>query len=119
MSFLDPMPVLRSEYRVFSRGGALIFGQRRRGTDREKYCTDTCLVPPSTDVLLGPGAPQVYHDTIAGALSASIANKTKSTYSTALRMLERCQLELNRPLSMPLSEQDVLCFVAYMQTRHV
>ena len=34
-------------------------------------------------------------------------------------MLERCQLELNRPLSMPLSEQDVLCFVAYMQTRHV
>ena len=117
VNLLDPMPLLRTDYRVFTRGNKLVFG--KRSFQGEKYSTQFSLVPPSTLDLLGPGVPQEYHEKTAGALSASIASKTKSTYSTALRMLERCQAEIQRPLSMPLSQQDVLVFVAYMQTRNV
>jgi hypothetical protein len=115
--FPDPMPGLRSEYRVFARGDRLIFGNKYRTGD--KYSATASFVIPNTSLLLGEGAPIAYHEALAGALSSSVASKTKSSYQTAVRMLERCQSELGRQMSMPLSEQDVLCFVAYMQTRKV
>ena len=113
----DPMPNLRAGYRVFSRGEKLIFGDRPRKVD--KFCSSSNLVSPNTTLLLGDGAPPAYHQVISEALSSSVAAKTKSSYSTAVRMLHRCQADISRIMTMPLTEQDVLCFVAYMQTRGV
>ena len=111
------MPNLCAGYRVFSRAGRLIFGDRPRKA--EKFCSNSNLVSPNTTLLLGEGAPPAYHQIIAEALSSSVAAKTKSSYNTAIRMLHRCQADLARTMTMPLTEKDVLCFVAYMQTRGV
>ena len=113
----EPMPNLRVEYRVFSRAGRVIFGDR--ALPRGKFCPSLNLVSPNTSLLLGEGAPPAYHQAIAGALSSSVAAKTKTSYSTAIRMLHRCQADLGRIMTMPLTDQDILCFVAYMQTRKV
>ena len=117
--FNDPMPVLRENYRVFTRGERLIFGERKVKNKSKKYCTESCIVPPNTVDLLGPGAPKSYHEAVSSAISASVATKTKSSYGTALKMLQKCQDELGRQMSLPLSHRDVLCFVAYMRTRDV
>ena len=61
-------PVLRQDYRVFSRGDRLIFG--KRGGQVKKYNSWT-IVPRRTDRLLGPGAPDAYHSVIKEAISAS------------------------------------------------
>ena len=113
----EPMPNLRVEYRVFSRARRVIFGDR--ALPRGKFCPSSNLVSPNTSLLLGEGAPPAYHQAIAGALSSSVAAKTKTSYSTAIRMLHRCQADLGRIMTMPLTDQDILCFVAYMQTRKV
>ena len=113
------MPKLRENYRVFTRGDSLIFGERKAKNKGLKYCTESFIVPPNTTELLGPGAPRSYHEAVSSAISASVAAKTKSSYGTALRMLQKCQDDLGRQMSLPLSHQDVLCFVAYMRTRDV
>ena len=110
------MPVLRKEYRVFSRGDRLIFGERRSKV--KKYNTSP-VVPPQTGRILGPGAPDAYHVIIEEAIAASIAKDTKSGYSTAIDMLVRCRETLNREMCLPLTNQDVLCFIAFMAGRGV
>ena len=110
------VPVLRQEYRVFSRGDRLIFGERRRQV--KKY-NQAYVVPPQTGRILGPGAPDVYHSIIEQAIAASIARDTKSGYSTAINMLARCRETLNREMCLPLTNQDVLCFIAFMAGRGV
>ena len=115
----DPMPNLRQNYRVFTRGDSLIFGDRGAKTKSIKYCSESFIVPPNTKDLLGPGAPRSFHEAVSSAISASVATKTKSSYGTALRMLQKCQDDMGRRMSLPLSHQDVLCFVAYMRTRDV
>ena len=115
----DPMPSLRQNYRVFTRGDSLIFGDRGAKTKSIKYCSESFIVPPNTKDLLGPGAPRSFHEAVSSAISASVATKTKSSYGTALRMLQKCQDDMGRRMSLPLSHQDVLCFVAYMRTRDV
>ena len=112
----DVIPTLRKEYRIFHRGDKLVFG--RRSTQGKKY-NSLCLVPPSTEKLLGIGAPRGYHSIIQEAIAASVSADTKSNYGTALRMLAACQESLNRNMSLPLSDQDVLCFVSFMANRNV
>ena len=48
-----------------------------------------------------------------------MARDTKSSYATAINMLAKCQETLGRDMSLPLSDQDVLCFVAFMAEREV
>lgn len=116
----EVVPVLKQDYRVFKRGDKLIFGRRsgRRKGQIAKYNAYS-IVPPRTDRILGPGAPAVYHSVIEEAIAASVAQDTKSSYSTAINMLARCQESLGRDMSLPLSDQDVLCFVAFMADREV
>ena len=90
----------------------------RRNTRGKKY-NSLFLVPPSTEKLLGIGVPQGYHSLIQEAIAASVSADTKSNYGTALRMLAACQESLNRNMSIPLSDQDVLCFVSFMVNRNV
>ena len=90
----------------------------RRSTQGRKY-NKLCVVPPSTDRLLGVGAPLGYHAIIQEAIAASVSADTKSNYNTALRMLAACQESLHRNMSLHLSDQDVLCFVSFMANRKV
>ena len=101
---------------MFSRGRKLVI--RKRSTGVCKYNTNY-VVPPETEQLLGLGAPTVYHNIIGRAIAASVAEKTKSGYSTALNMLAACQASLGRVMNLPLTDQDVLCFVAFMANRDV
>ena len=114
--------VLRQDYRIFTRGDKLIFGKRSSRSNRygpvAKYNT-MAIVPPRTERILGPGAPVVYHSVIGDAIAASVSQDTKSSYSTAINMLAKCQSTLGRDMSLPLSDQDVLCFVAFMAERKV
>ena len=112
----DVVPSIRKEYRVFGRGDKLIFGKRKWGV--AKYNT-LHIVPPRTDCLLGDGAPEVFHSVVEKAIAASVAAQTKPKYNTALRMLAACQLEMGRAMNLPLTDQDVLCFVAFMANRGV
>ena len=112
----DMIPCLRQNYRVFSRGEKLILGKRTRGV--EKY-NSLQVVPPRTEFLLGEGAPEIFHSVIGKAIAASIAAQTKPKYKTALRMLALCQESLGRRMNLPLSNQDVLCFIAFMANRNV
>ena len=109
-------PVLRKDYRVFSRGDRLIFG--RRSTKGKKY-NNLYVVPPQTTRLLGEGASPGYHAIIETAIAASVSADTKSNYSTALNMLAACQASLDRQMRLPLTDQDVLCFVSFMANRDV
>ena len=102
---------LKRDYRVFARGERLIFG--RKSTNGKKY-NKLYVIPPQTTRLLGKGAPAGYHKIIEEAIAASVSADTKSNYSTALNMLAACQATLNRSMSLPLSDQDVLCFVSFM-----
>ena len=56
-------PVLRRDYRVFTRGDKLIFGNRNSRSNRSgpvvKHNT-MAIVPQRTERILGPGAPVVY-----------------------------------------------------------
>ena len=101
---------------MFARGDKVIFGYRTRGV--EKY-NGLHAVPPRTEYLLGEGAPEIYHSVIGRAIAASIAAQTKPKYKTALRMLASCQESLGRKMKLPLSNQDVLCFIAFMANRDV
>ena len=109
-------PILKRDYRVFSRGDSLVFG--RRNTGGKKY-NKLYVVPPKTERLLGKGAPLGYHAIIGEAIAASVSADTKSNYNTALNMLAACQSSLNRRMSVPLLDQDVLCFVSFMANRGV
>ena len=113
---MEVIPVLRQKYRVFCRGDRLIFG--KRGGQARKY-NSWAIVPPRTDRLLGPGAPEAYHTLVKEAISASVSRDTKSSYGTAINMLARCQESLGRHVQLPLSDQDVICFVAFMAERGV
>ena len=112
----DMIPCLRQNYRVFSRGEKLILGKKTWGV--EKY-NSLQVVPPRTEFLLGEGAPEIFHSVIGKAIAASIAAQTKPKYKTALRMLALCQESLGRRMNLPLSNQDVLCFIAFMANRNV
>ena len=112
----DVVPAIKKGYRVFSRGQKLVI--RKRSTGVCKYNTNF-VVPPETEQLLGLGAPRTYHTIIERAIAASVAEKTKSGYSTALNMLAACQAMIGRVMSLPLTDQDVLCFVAFMANRDV
>ena len=117
----EVVSVLKQDYRVFKRGDNLIFGNRnvmKRKGQIAKY-NSFAIVPPRTDRMLGPGAPEVYHSVIEEAIAASVAKDTKSSYGTAINMLAKCQETLGREMSLPLSDQDVLCFVAFMADRGV
>ena len=113
------IPLNKGKYRVFSRGNRIIFGERERPKRaREKYST-AFIVPPQTGILLGEGAPSEYHSIIRDAIAASVAANTKSGYKTAVGMLKACQDSLGRNFSLPLSDSDILCFVAFMAKRNV
>ena len=112
----DLTPCLHQNYRVFARGDKIIFGSRTLGV--EKY-NGLHVVPPRTEHLLGEGAPEIYHSVIGRAIAASLAAQTKPKYKTALRMLASCQESLGRKMKLPLSNQDVLCFIAFMANRDV
>ena len=89
--FSGVVPVIRQEYRVFSRGQKLVIRKRSMGVC--KYNTNY-IVPPRTEQLLGQGAPEAYHNIVAQAIAASVAEKTKSSYNTALNMLAACQASM-------------------------
>ena len=108
--------VLKKDYRVFARGDRLVFG--RRSSSGKKF-NSLYVVPPRTDRLLGKGAPIGYHAIVQEAIAASVSADTKSNYNTALNMLAACQTTLKRSMELPLSDQDVLCFVSFMAKRGV
>ena len=112
----DAIPTLQKEFRIFSRGDKLVFAKRTTGV--AKYNTMQ-IVPPRTERLLGNGAPEAFHSVVGKAIAASVAAQTKPKYNTALRMLAACQLQMGRTMCLPLRNQDVLCFVAFMANRGV
>ena len=110
------IPRIRQDYCMFSRGDKLVIRERNKGVG--KY-NSVHIVPPSTEVLLGKGAPTMYHSLIGQAIAASVASDTKSSYNTALRMLSACQSTVGRVMGLPLKDEDILCFVAFMANRGV
>ena len=102
---------------MFSRGNRIIFGERSI-RPREKN-SSVCIVLPQTELLLGEGAPSEYHSVIRDAIAASVATNTKSGYKTAIGMLKACQDSLGRSMSLPLTDGDIMCFVAFMAKRGV
>ena len=109
-------PYTKQNYCAFSRGDKLIIRKRDGGVGKYNLMY---VVPPKTEVLLGEGAPASYHAIISQAIAASVSADTKSGYSTALRMLALCQSTLGRVMELPMSDSDVLCFVAFMAQRNV
>ena len=116
MVFTDAVPYIKQDFRMFSRGDKLVI--RKRNMRVGKY-NSTYVVPPRTEVLLGEGVPTNYHTIIGQAIAASVSSETKSGYSTALNMLAACQSTLGRTMELPMSDKDVLCFVAFMANRKV
>lgn len=112
----EPVPYLRQDFRMFSRKDKLVI--RKRVTGVSKY-NSVYVVPPKTEMLLGAGAPTSYHEIIGQAIAASVSSETKSGYSTALRMLSACQSTLGRTMTLPMTDNDILCFVAFMANRGV
>ena len=55
--------------------------------------------------------------TLAVAANHSLAKSTWSTYSTAARMLNRCGEETGTTMDLPLNEEKVLKFVAWLLNR--
>ena len=104
-------PSLWKDFRIFFRGDKLIFGKRKWGV--AKY-NDMQVVPTKTERLLGDGVPEAFHSAVE-----TVVAQTKPKYNTAVRMLAACQLEMGRNMSLPLSNQDVLCFTAFMANRGV
>ena len=49
----------------------------------------------------------------------SLAASTWSTYSTSLAQLEACSLDLNTSLTLPISENETLTFVAWLINRNL
>ena len=91
---------------------------RKRNKGVGKY-NPVHIVPPSTEILLGEGAPTIFHSLIGQAIAASVSTDTKSSYNTALRMLLACQSTVGRTMGLPLKDEDILCFVAFMANRGV
>ena len=112
----EPVPGIKQDHCMFSRGDKLVIRRRDRGVS--KY-NGVYVVPPKTEILLGTGVPSNYHLIISRAIAASVSADTKSGYNTALRMLSACQSTMGRTMSLPLSDSDVLCFVAFMANRDV
>ena len=114
---VDPLPALKTHHRIFHRNSKLLVVPRSQ--PYQKYSKDSNLVKPNTFAILGEGAPEALHETIQGALSASVTTDSNSKYKVAMNMLNKCQEQVGRQIGFPLSEQDVCCFVAYMVSRNV
>lgn len=56
---------------------------------------------------------------LANAANHSLAKKTWSSYSTAIKMLERCGEETDTLVSFPLTEDKVLTFLAWLMERNL
>ena len=64
-----------------------------------------------------PDVPENLRKTLAASANFAITKNTHSTYGTASRMWEMCILETGMSGNFPASEQDVLCFSAWLITR--
>ena len=61
--------------------------------------------------------PENLRETLAASANFAITKNTHSTYGTAYKMWETCISETGMSGSFPVSEQDVLCFIAWLVTR--
>jgi hypothetical protein len=61
----------------------------------------------------GRNIPSSLKPTLVKAANFSIANKTWSTYNSAHNMLLQCSSDTNSDLSLPLSEDKTLIFIAW------
>ena len=61
--------------------------------------------------------PKVIEDTLSDTINFAISTNTKSTYNTAVNMLNKCKEELKENMSLPLEERDILIFVGFCINR--
>ena len=58
-------------------------------------------------------------DQLANAANHSLSNSTWSMYKTVKNHLEKCQKDLNVRFSFPMSNNQVLCFIAWLLKRNL
>lgn len=58
-----------------------------------------------------------WKEMLASAANFSLAKKTWSTYSTAIRMLDKCGTETGSNMQFPLDENNTLTFIAWLMNR--
>ena len=56
---------------------------------------------------------------LANAANHSLSRSTWSMYKTVKTHLERCQIDLNVRFSFPMSNNQVLCFIAWLLKRNL
>ena len=61
--------------------------------------------------------PEVIEKTLSDTVNFAISANTKSTYSTAVNMLNLCREDLGEEMSLPLEERDVLIFIGFCINR--
>ena len=57
--------------------------------------------------------PKEVSEVLAETANLAIAEKTKSTYNTALKNVQKCEEELNEKLDLPWDNRETLCFVGW------
>ena len=57
--------------------------------------------------------PEIIEKTLADTVNYAISSNTKSTYNTAVNILNLCREELSEPLEIPLDERDTLIFIGF------
>ena len=63
--------------------------------------------------------PSEISDILTKTANMAIADKTKSTYNTALNNVKNCELELNESLSFPWDDRKTLLFIGWLVKRDV
>ena len=63
------------------------------------------------------GLPEIIEKTLADTVNYAISANTKSTYSTAVNMLNLCRDNLGEKMPLPLEERDTLIFIGFCINR--
>ena len=63
--------------------------------------------------------PKNIEDKIKKASNHAISKNTRSTYATAMNMLEKCRVETNEQLQLPLQERDILIFIGWNLLKNI
>ena len=57
--------------------------------------------------------PECIQEILVDRVNHAISENTKSVYNTGMNNLEKCRVELEEKMSLPLSERDILIFIGF------
>ena len=65
------------------------------------------------DSFKGKNLPVIIEQTLADTVNYAISANTRSTYNTAVNILNLCRSELEEEMAFPLDERDILIFIGF------